>query len=103
MQKNFYDEFDNATPKQVLGYIKDCLKAEERGVSPQDIGGYITSLLGANDPFGWYEANKYPAFTKIMNAAPDLEIGNIWVSEKADFDAIKAWVVEFEQEIKNTE
>lgn len=99
MSDNIYDRLDNSDPQDILAYIKECIEKEKTGSSPQDIGSYITVLLPANNPFHLYEINKFPALTKIMDDAPDLEIGNVETTEQAALNEIKRLVVEFEKEI----
>lgn len=94
-----YEQLDRASIYEVVRYLKDCLATERTGSSPQAIAGYMSVLLGCDNPFKWYEENSYPALTEIMNEAPDLEIGNIYFSEAFHLQHLKDLVAELEKSL----
>ncbi len=96
---SIYQQLNNASIHDVVAYLKGCLDTEKSGSSPQEIAGYMTVLLGCKNPTDWYEQNRYPALTEIMNEAPNLEIGNVYLSEEYHLQELKELVDELERSL----
>ena len=103
-QNNFemttiFQKFDNASPWEVAAYLKECLAASKEGATPQEVAGYIAALLGCENPFSWYAQNIYPTFTKIIDLASSLEIGNVSFSEETELAEIAGLIAGLEVEM----